>query len=256
MRIALQLAQSGLIAILLVAPATLEARSFRANEVPNGDTFDCGLCHVSTNGGGARNDFGIQIQTDGLDGEGAVGAQSIVWSAICDRDADGDLFTNAEELGDPNCEWTIGDPNPSLTPSNPGDSDSIPCGNGRIDGPEECDGDDLGEETCETQMQSAGTLACAEDCSFDTSGCVDEEEEEEVPEEEEPEEEEPEEMPEEEEEDEQPETPDDTMAEEDNTPAEEVGAACDGELEVDQQAGTFGLLFFALLASSRRRFLR
>jgi hypothetical protein len=44
------------------------------------------------------------------------------------------------------------------------------CGNDAIDGGEECDGSDLGDQTCEGLGYGGGDLACV-DCSFDESGC-------------------------------------------------------------------------------------
>jgi subtilisin-like proprotein convertase family protein len=47
------------------------------------------------------------------------------------------------------------------------------CGNATIDAGEDCDGVELGAETCETQgFPGGGTLACAPDCTFDTGACV------------------------------------------------------------------------------------
>jgi hypothetical protein len=56
------------------------------------------------------------------------------------------------------------------TPANKG---STFCGDGSIADGEVCDGDNLGDQTCETQgFGLGGTLACAPGCmSFDTSGC-------------------------------------------------------------------------------------
>jgi hypothetical protein len=45
------------------------------------------------------------------------------------------------------------------------------CGDGAIDGEEECDGDDLGVESCATLGFDAGELACSATCTFDDSGC-------------------------------------------------------------------------------------
>ncbi|MEM7158683.1 MAG: hypothetical protein AAF799_37930 [Myxococcota bacterium] len=45
------------------------------------------------------------------------------------------------------------------------------CGDGVLDDGEECDGDDLGGEDCTTQGFDFGDLACAEDCTFDSSAC-------------------------------------------------------------------------------------
>lgn len=48
-------------AALLAAPDA-DARSARVNQVPNGDDFNCLLCHTSAGGGGGtRNDFSNQL---------------------------------------------------------------------------------------------------------------------------------------------------------------------------------------------------
>ena len=45
------------------------------------------------------------------------------------------------------------------------------CGDGMVNLGEECDGNDLGEGTCQSQGFFKGTLSCGADCTFDTSGC-------------------------------------------------------------------------------------
>jgi hypothetical protein len=45
------------------------------------------------------------------------------------------------------------------------------CGNGIIEGGEDCEGSDLNGQTCETLGYGPGTLACDIACSFDTFGC-------------------------------------------------------------------------------------
>jgi hypothetical protein len=45
------------------------------------------------------------------------------------------------------------------------------CGNGVVDGGEDCDQGSLDGETCVTQGFAGGTLACGAGCSFDTGGC-------------------------------------------------------------------------------------
>lgn len=45
------------------------------------------------------------------------------------------------------------------------------CGNSWIDDGEQCDSIDLAGQTCSRLGFSGGTLACAADCTFDTSGC-------------------------------------------------------------------------------------
>lgn len=52
------------------------------------------------------------------------------------------------------------------TPIEPG------CGNGVIEGVEDCDGDALGGQTCAGILGSgSGQLGCFEDCSYDVSSC-------------------------------------------------------------------------------------
>ena len=46
------------------------------------------------------------------------------------------------------------------------------CGNGILDAGEECDGIDLGGQTCQGLGYSSGVLNCGADCFFDTSGCI------------------------------------------------------------------------------------
>jgi hypothetical protein len=46
------------------------------------------------------------------------------------------------------------------------------CGDGAANGPEECDGLDVGGNDCETMGFALGELTCVEDCSFDTSACL------------------------------------------------------------------------------------
>ena len=164
-----------LIAAMLVVgwSASAVAREHRSDEVPNGGKLDCGLCHVDPAGGGARNPFGAQIEMMGLDGEGLLSQQSVVWSAIFAEDADGDGFSNGLELGDPDGAWMLGDGDPPVRfPSLPGDPDSVPCGTNAIHPGEECDGGDLGQQTCITLGFASGELACGADCTFDTSACM------------------------------------------------------------------------------------
>ncbi len=46
------------------------------------------------------------------------------------------------------------------------------CGNGRIEGTEECEGTNLGGEDCVSQGYAGGALRCNADCSFDKTACV------------------------------------------------------------------------------------
>eukprot|EP00117_Sycon_ciliatum_P020732 scpid46694/ scgid18381/ Dopamine beta-hydroxylase; Dopamine beta-monooxygenase; Soluble dopamine beta-hydroxylase len=59
-----------------------------------------GVGHQSDQGGDARNQFGLDFKQAGY-----------MWSkALCQNDSDGDGVTNGEELGDPHCVWTPGQP--------------------------------------------------------------------------------------------------------------------------------------------------
>jgi hypothetical protein len=45
------------------------------------------------------------------------------------------------------------------------------CGNGNIDGSEQCDGANLNGSTCQSLGYGGGTLACSGTCTYDTSAC-------------------------------------------------------------------------------------
>jgi hypothetical protein len=55
------------------------------------------------------------------------------------------------------------------TPASPG---ATYCGDGNINGVEDCDGSALGGATCVTLGYGSGTLACAPGCRYDVSGCI------------------------------------------------------------------------------------
>lgn len=46
------------------------------------------------------------------------------------------------------------------------------CGNGSREGTEQCDGSDLGGQTCQTRGYDSGTLRCSSSCTFDESECA------------------------------------------------------------------------------------
>lgn len=47
------------------------------------------------------------------------------------------------------------------------------CGDGVRNGGEQCDGNDVGAATCVSQGFDLGTLGCSPGCTFDVSGCMD-----------------------------------------------------------------------------------
>ncbi|MFH2006080.1 MAG: DUF4215 domain-containing protein [bacterium] len=50
-------------------------------------------------------------------------------------------------------------------------ANTSPCGNGQLDGSEECDGAELGGQSCQSLGLDVGTLGCTSDCTLDHSGC-------------------------------------------------------------------------------------
>ncbi|MEM9452630.1 MAG: lamin tail domain-containing protein [Myxococcota bacterium] len=62
---------------------------------------------------------------------------------------------------------------PSVASSESSTSDiiMIVCGDGLVQGNEDCDGDDLNGEDCESLGYPGGRLLCADDCSFDEASC-------------------------------------------------------------------------------------
>jgi hypothetical protein len=150
---------------MALASQPAQARSFRVSQVPNGGGFGCVLCHTGGNGG-PRNTFGMAVEESLVDGNAN-------WAAVYDLDPDNDGFTNGEELGDPDGTWVIGDPAPRIAPTNPNDPRSfpLPCGNGILEEPEQCDVGDLDGASCESLGFLSGELGCALDCRYDTSAC-------------------------------------------------------------------------------------
>lgn len=70
----------------------------------------------------------------------------------------------AAEEGDASAEGVAGSEAPP---------DELLCGNGVIDSPkEQCDGDDLGGETCLSLGEGDGELSCGPACLFDVSMCA------------------------------------------------------------------------------------
>ncbi len=116
---------SSVVVVLLAVvfgASNVEARQFRVDQVPN-NQWECGLCHQGGLGGAPLNDFGKQVE-DNL--SSPKRSADVDWQAIYDLDADGDGFTNGEELGDPNGDWSEGDPDPEREPTDPNDSGSFP----------------------------------------------------------------------------------------------------------------------------------
>jgi hypothetical protein len=155
---------------LFTAPAA--ARPFRVSDIPNGQKNTCLNCHGDTKGS-TRTEFGSDAQNF-LDGIGMVQTQHVNWTPLCPLDSDGDGWTNGKELGDPDCTWKAGDPNPNAYVFNPGDESSHPlpvCNNGKLDADEPCEGSMMSKTECAEEGAGDGQLGCTEKCQFDYSNC-------------------------------------------------------------------------------------
>jgi hypothetical protein len=83
-------------------------------------------------------------------------------------DTDGDGVRD----GIDNCPSTFNPDQIDSDENGVGDVCDYGCGNNIREREEECDGDDLGGETCESYGFGGGNLACSSTCSFDLSGCL------------------------------------------------------------------------------------
>ncbi len=103
-----------------------------------------------------------------------------------DNDGDGEIdCEDSDCFGDPACDGEneydchngLDDDGDGLTDCDDPDCAGSPacsasgCGDGNIQAPEACDGDDLGGKTCMILGYEAGELACTSLCGFDVSGC-------------------------------------------------------------------------------------
>lgn len=144
--------------------ATAEAREFRVNQVPNGPDFSCNVCHEPGNTGYV-NPFGVQVLEH-------LSQQNVQWEELAQLDADGDGYSNGLELGDPDGTWRRGDPHPNVNPTHPGIYEDNLCGNGNREPNEECEDEDPGDITCQSEGFYAGRVTCNSVCQIDTSFCI------------------------------------------------------------------------------------
>lgn len=157
---------------LIGAASSASARSFRVQDIPNGDQRTCLNCHGELQAQ-TFNDFGSRARANLEDG-GPIQQAHVIWSQLCNEDSDQDGKTNGEELGDPDCTWTRGDPDSGASTSNPGTSSNTPppvCGNFELDIGEQCEGTERSVTDCAALEAGEGVLRCKDDCSFDYTGC-------------------------------------------------------------------------------------
>ena len=105
-----------LAAIIMFIPTLVLAFPGDMRQLPNSTVLGCQICHNSQRGGSV-NSFGRE-----------AGTGRVNWASVCPSDSDGDSFTNGEELQDPDCEWSTGDPAPgnSSLVTSPGNSSDFP----------------------------------------------------------------------------------------------------------------------------------
>ncbi len=159
-------------AAVLFTAGPAGARSFRVQEIPNGNARSCQTCH-ETSQGVIFNPFGSEVRAH-LVGEGAISERHVDWAALAALDSDGDGASNGQELGDPDGAWRIGDANPQGDISAPGDPNNSAgggCGDGQLSASETCDSDQLRGATCDNQNLGQGEMMCDLDCRLDTSNC-------------------------------------------------------------------------------------
>jgi dopamine beta-monooxygenase len=117
-----------MVGVGLVARA--DARNVRVAQIPNGAVNGCATCHMSASGGDARNAFGKMVGQQFLTAGDFTGR--VIWGPeLAQLDADGDGFTNGEELGDPDGVWSRGstspgDPASVTSPADPASHPPIP----------------------------------------------------------------------------------------------------------------------------------
>ena len=106
------------VAINLLSITQANARSWRVEQIPNGNKFNCLNCHYAPYGG-PRNSFGVEVES-----VVSRGSNDSFWnSVLAAKDSDGDGSSNGEELGDPDGD---GKPTNGANITNPSDPESKP----------------------------------------------------------------------------------------------------------------------------------
>jgi MYXO-CTERM domain-containing protein len=158
------LSASLLVGICLAA-VSVSARSFRVQQIPNGNNFTCDSCHDK------QSLLEEDLTPFGVDVNQRLSGGDVVWSDLWDLDSDGDGFSNGLELGDPDGNWRTGQPDPDAPTENPGVPNGGICGNGDAQPGEDCDLSDLRGESCMSLEYGEGTLTCHRLCRWDTREC-------------------------------------------------------------------------------------
>ncbi len=129
---------------LLLGSSTSLARPTYPGAIPNGNANSCATCHVNPAGGGARNTFGLDVESN----MPFSGPDDSTWAKIFCADSDGDGKTNGQELGDPCGAWRGGDDDPAGVLTNPSDEADTTADVG------DCEGE--APPTCELAASATG----------------------------------------------------------------------------------------------------
>ncbi len=124
--------------VLLIGVSTTQGKPTFPSFIPNGEINSCSNCHsgIPFAGNPSLGSFGYTVAATGTPPK---------WDLLCPGDSDGDGASNGLELGDPDCLWTKGDPDPGSPNevSLPGVAGSVPPGFGSSD-PDTGGGEDTG----------------------------------------------------------------------------------------------------------------
>ena len=123
---------------------------------------------TSTSANGMTEGMGGTATSGGLDSTGPGDDDDDDATSTGPDDDDDDATSTGPD--DDDDDDSTGSSGGSSGSSSTGPSEM--CGDGVAEGSEDCDMGDLAGEDCISQGFDAGTLDCAGDCTFDTSGCA------------------------------------------------------------------------------------
>ncbi len=146
---------------LLLAASTLTACS--DDGVPQADTGGSGTSGATASATSPTTDP-TGVDTTGVSASDTAGQST---GESTESDTEG-LSTSGTSTASGS---STGEPGTSGSSTMGGSTTGAMCGDGVAEEDEACDGDDLAGEDCVSQGFGAGELACADDCTFDTSAC-------------------------------------------------------------------------------------
>lgn len=142
-----------------------------AGEECDGGDLDGQTCRSQGfDSGQLRCASGCQLDTSNCQGGGECGNGVSEPGEDCDGDdlAGEDCQSLGYQSGNLGCTDACDFDESDCSDTGPGPN----CGNGDVNFNEDCDGDDLDGEDCESLGFESGDLACSANCTFDTSSCV------------------------------------------------------------------------------------